>query len=104
MDSYVSKCEKVSTKIKTCMMVKLPVILMIWIYFCVPKVNVFELVPLAQHYGPLEHSEIEKFVAKLVMKLLNFLLFLFVGHASPSMEQDFLINYRMVHSYLCAGM
>ncbi|CAC5374950.1 unnamed protein product [Mytilus coruscus] len=75
--------------------------------FVCSKQILFELVRLSQWYGPLlEPTEMTKIghVARLVVKPVKTTSFPIFCHSSSVLKQDFTVNYKLIHSYLCAGM
>ncbi|CAC5418322.1 unnamed protein product [Mytilus coruscus] len=76
------------------------------VLFVCSKQKLFELVRLSQWYGPLEPTEMTKIghVARLVVKPVKTTSFAIFWHSSSALKQDFKVNYKLIHSYLCAGM
>ena len=74
--------------------------------FVCTKSKLYELVRLSQRYGPLEPIDMGKIghVARLVMKPIKMKSFPVFWHSSEPLKQDFTVNNKMIHSYLCAGM
>ena len=74
--------------------------------FLCSKQKLFDLVRLSQRYGPLEPLDMDKIghVARLAIKPLAGRMVPFFWHSSSAMAEDYTINYRLIHSYLCAGM
>jgi hypothetical protein len=72
-------------------------------YFICSKSQVLYLLDICNGLGPLHCNDYTKIghVGQFLLKGSKTFLF---WNSSPSMKEDFTINYKMIHAYLCSGM
>jgi hypothetical protein len=72
-------------------------------YFICSKSQVLYLLDICNGLGPLHCDDYAKtgHVGKFLLKGSRQFLF---WNSSPTLREDFVINYKMVHAYLCSGM